>query len=65
MPSKSGICSTLRRLRSDPNLAVKVLTFEGHTDQVWGVAVSPDGKRIVSCGDDKTVKIWDAEAGDE
>jgi WD40 repeat protein len=29
------------------------------------VAFSPDGKRIVSGSRDKTVKVWDAERGQE
>ena len=40
-------------------------TLTGHTDAVWSVAFSPDGQRIVSGSDDKTVKIWDANNGKE
>jgi WD40 repeat protein len=42
-----------------------VLTFAGHTDQVWDVTWSPDGKRIVSSDETGTVKVWDAENGTE
>ena len=38
-------------------------TLEGHTDWVRAVAVTPDGRRIVSGSDDKTIKVWDAESG--
>ena len=37
-----------------------LMTLRGHSDEVSGMAVSPDGKRIVSGSLDKTVKVWDA-----
>jgi WD40 repeat protein len=42
-----------------------VMTLRGHSDEVHGMAVSPDGKRIISGSGDKTIKVWDAETGDE
>ena len=42
-----------------------VMTLIGHTGGVNSAAYSPDGKRIVSASDDKTLKIWDAKAGKE
>ena len=32
---------------------------------VTSVAFSPDGKKIVSGSDDKTIRVWDAETGKE
>ena len=39
------------------------LTIKGHTNEVWSVAFSRDGKQIVSSGLDKMVRVWDAETG--
>ncbi|MBR5255012.1 MAG: hypothetical protein IKV46_08285 [Bacteroidales bacterium] len=36
-------------------------TLEGHTNNVYSVAYSPDGTRIVSGSEDKTIKIWGEE----
>jgi WD40 repeat protein len=35
----------------------------GHTDAINSVAFSPDGLLIVSGGDDRAIKIWDANNG--
>lgn len=36
-----------------------------HTGRVNAVAVSSDGKRLVSAGQDKSVRIWDMQTGKE
>jgi len=35
-------------------------TFEGHTAWVRACAVTPDGRRVVSTSDDRTLKAWEA-----
>jgi tetratricopeptide (TPR) repeat protein len=47
--------------RTHPDLFM--LKFEGHTEGVAGVAVSPDGKVIVSVSNDKSVRVWDPTTG--
>jgi WD40 repeat protein/serine/threonine protein kinase len=39
------------------------LTLRGHTGEVSSVAVSPDGRHIVSGSGDGAVKVWDAATG--
>jgi WD40 repeat protein len=38
--------------------------FHGHTNSVRAVALSSDGKRIISGSQDKSIRIWDAKTGE-
>jgi len=45
--------------------AVFAQKFTGHTDTVWSVSFSPDGKQALSGSADKTIKLWDVATGME
>ena len=41
----------------------RVATLQGHTDGIHGMALSPDGRTILTASVDKTIRLWDAETG--
>jgi WD40 repeat protein len=43
----------------------EVLSFRGHEETIFGLALSADGKRLVTVSADKSVRIWDAATGAE
>ena len=47
----------------DLETGAQIHRLTGHEDAVSCVAVSPDGRHIVSGSDDKTVAVWDLETG--
>lgn len=40
-----------------------VRTFSGHGSTVYSAMFSPDGARVVSGSDDKTIRVWDVATG--
>jgi WD40 repeat protein len=40
-----------------------IFILEGHSAGVMSVCVSPDGSKIISGSDDKSIRIWDMETG--
>ncbi|WP_017715215.1 WD40 repeat domain-containing serine/threonine-protein kinase [Kamptonema formosum] len=53
--------NTIKIWNLDTGTLQKTLT--GHTDWVFSVAISPDGKTLVSSSRDNTIKIWNLETG--
>jgi hypothetical protein len=39
--------------------------FTGHRGAIHGLAFAPDGKTVVSCSEDQTLRLWDVAAGSE
>jgi DNA-binding beta-propeller fold protein YncE len=37
--------------------------IEGHTGAVAGIVLTPDGKTLVSVGNDRAVRVWNAQTG--
>ncbi|KAM0715266.1 hypothetical protein Q7P37_008764 [Cladosporium fusiforme] len=56
-----GFAIKLYDIRSTNPAAV--LTFEGHTGNITGVAFHCEGKWMVTSSEDGTVKIWDTRSG--
>jgi WD40 repeat protein len=44
-------------------VAILRRTLEGHTNFVWDVAITPDGRRVLSASNDTTVRMWDIATG--
>jgi WD40 repeat protein/energy-coupling factor transporter ATP-binding protein EcfA2 len=42
-----------------------LISFKGHEDAVTSVALSPDGKTLVTGSNDSTAKLWDTATGKE
>jgi WD40 repeat protein len=49
----------------DPRSGQAILTLEGHTGAVCGVALGPGGTRIATASTDMCIRIWNALTGEE
>ncbi len=41
----------------------ELLNVRGHSDSIFGIALSPDGLKLATASYDKLVKVWDAKTG--
>ena len=58
-----AIFSGAPRVGAQEKLNIEVVPQIGHPYGVTSVAFSPDGTRLLSGSDDKTLKLWDAATG--
>jgi len=49
----------------DLSARTEVITLTGHVGKATAIAYSPDGARLVTGGEDQSVRIWDAATGAE
>jgi len=48
-----------------PALPAGIIPLKGHTETIYAVTISSDGKSVVTGSFDKTLKLWDLTAGKE
>lgn len=39
--------------------------YTSHEGSIFGVVISPDGKQVISCSDDRSIRLWGMEGDDE
>ena len=62
----AGFRRVLAKSRSGTSTARKELrTIKGHSDCIYAVAFSPDGKSVATSSYDKLIKLWNVETGQE
>src|SRR5262249_32008457 len=49
----------------DADTGREVMQLQGHTLLVSDLAFSPDGQRVATGSDDRTVRVWDLASGQE
>lgn len=47
----------------DVTTAANIIRYAGHTDKVWMLRYTPDGRTLISASSDGTVRMWEASTG--
>ncbi|MHC5541380.1 WD40 repeat domain-containing protein, partial [Singulisphaera rosea] len=47
----------------DASSGRQIFSFPGHSATVWGITCRPDSRRFATGSDDRTMKIWELNAG--
>src|SRR5262249_23211466 len=69
--SLSAVCSIATTRRRSMHCAApsrapfSLRRFIGHTDAIYVVAFSPDGKQALTAGADTTTRLWDLSTGQQ
>jgi len=63
-----AVCRKIESEKAKPSsskerICQEQIFLEGHTGFIKGIAITPEGKTIVSSSGDKTLKVWDLAAG--
>lgn len=48
----------------DPKTGTLLHELQSHSQRVWSVGFSPDGRRLATGSADLTVRLWDVEHGE-
>lgn len=47
----------------DPKPAIRNVPLKGHSELVYGIALTPEGRMVVTGSFDRTIKVWDTITG--
>lgn len=56
--ASSSYDNTIKLYRQGNDDWTPFCVLEGHTSTVWSISWSSDGQYLVSCGDDRSLRVW-------